>query len=104
TDDFWRRTKHRVDRRILQRAFHSRHCMFAKKSVTDETQISQCYASAVERVTSRQNSIVAKYRAAARGDAVDVLLLDGAHLVNDALTALIPLEHVMVAAESAESA
>jgi TrmH family RNA methyltransferase len=58
----------------------------------------------VERITSRQNSIVAQYRAAARGDAADVLLLDGAHLVNDALTAQIPLQHLMVAAESTESA
>jgi len=57
----------------------------------------------VERITSRQNSVVAQYRAAARGDSGDVLLLDGAHLVNDALTARIPLQHVMVAAESQES-
>jgi RNA methyltransferase, TrmH family len=58
----------------------------------------------VERITSRTNSIVAQYRAAARGDSADVLLLDGAHLVNDALTAQIPLQHLMVAAESTESA
>jgi RNA methyltransferase, TrmH family len=57
----------------------------------------------VERITSRQNSVVAQYRAAARGETGDVLLLDGAHLVNDALTARIPLQHVMVAAESQES-
>jgi len=57
----------------------------------------------VERITSRQNSVVAQYRAAARGETGDVLLLDGAHLVNDALTARIPLRHVMVAAESQES-
>jgi TrmH family RNA methyltransferase len=57
----------------------------------------------VERITSRQNSVVAQYRAAARGETGDLLLLDGAHLVSDALTARIPLEHVMVAAESQES-
>ena len=57
----------------------------------------------MERITSRQNSIVAQYRAAARGDAADLLLLDGAPLVNDALTAQIPLQHLMVAAESTES-
>ena len=57
----------------------------------------------MERITSRQNSIVAQYRAAARGDAADLLLLDGAHLVNDALTAQIALQHLMVAAESTES-
>src|SRR5580765_2656445 len=66
-------------------------------------EIPQCYASAVERITSRQNRIVAQYRAAAHGDAGDVLLLDGAHLVGDALAAQIPLQHVMVAAESQES-
>jgi TrmH family RNA methyltransferase len=57
----------------------------------------------VERITSRQNSVVAQYRAAARGEIGDVLLLDGTHLVSDALTARIPLQHVMVAAESQES-
>ena len=41
----------------------------------------------MERITSRQNRIVAQYRAAARGDADDLLLLDGTHLVSDALTA-----------------
>ena len=66
--------------------------------------ISQCYASAVERITSRQNAVVAQYRAAARGEGRDTLLLDGAHLVSDALTARIPLQHVMVAAESQASA
>jgi TrmH family RNA methyltransferase len=38
-------------------------------------------------ITSRQNPLVARFRAAARGDAGDVLLLDGAHLVADALAA-----------------
>jgi len=57
----------------------------------------------VERITSRQNSVVADYRAAARGVTGD-LLLDGAHLVGDALAAHIPLQHVMVAAESKEHA
>ena len=57
----------------------------------------------MERITSRQNSVVAQYRAAARGETGDVLLLDGAHLVSDALAARIPLQHVMVAAESQES-
>jgi TrmH family RNA methyltransferase len=57
----------------------------------------------VERITSRQNRIVAQYRAAAHGDAGDVLLLDGAHLVSDALAAQVPIQHVMVAAESQEN-
>src|SRR5262245_44226864 len=64
---------------------------------------SQCYASAVERITSRQNSIVARYRGATRGDEVGMLLLDGAHLVSDALAARIALQHLMVAAEAQDS-
>src|SRR5262245_35136758 len=60
------------------------------------------YASSVVlRITSRQNQVVAQYRAAARS-AAHVLLLDGAHLVSDALAAQIPLRHVMVAAEFQE--
>jgi len=56
------------------------------------------YASSVVlRITSRQNHVVAQYRAAAR-NAAHVLLLDGTHLVGDALAAQIPLRHVMVAA------
>jgi TrmH family RNA methyltransferase len=38
-------------------------------------------------ISSRHNPIVARYRAAAQGDAADQLLLDGAHLVGDALAA-----------------
>jgi TrmH family RNA methyltransferase len=38
-------------------------------------------------ISSRHNPIVARYRAAARGEAGDRLLLDGAHLVTDALAA-----------------
>lgn len=57
----------------------------------------------MERITSRQNRVVAQYRAAARGETGGILLLDGAHLVNDALMAHIPLQHVIVAAESQES-
>jgi RNA methyltransferase, TrmH family len=54
----------------------------------------------VQRITSRQNRIVAQYRAVARGDADDLLLLDGTHLVSDALTAGLRLHHLMVAAEA----
>lgn len=59
--------------------------------------ISQCYASAVRRITSRQNALVAQYRAAMAGDAANLMLLDGTHLVSDALAAGIRLRHVMVA-------
>jgi TrmH family RNA methyltransferase len=38
-------------------------------------------------ITSRQNPLVARFRDAAHGDAGDVMLLDGAHLVADAIAA-----------------
>jgi TrmH family RNA methyltransferase len=38
-------------------------------------------------ISSRQNPIVARYRAAAHGEAGEIVLLDGAHLVDDALAA-----------------
>ncbi len=47
-------------------------------------------------ITSRQNAVVARYRAAARGDAADVVLLDGAHLIGDALQAGIAIRHAAV--------
>ena len=55
-------------------------------------------------VTSRRNPIVARYRAAAHGDLEGLLLLDGAHLVADALAAHVMLEHVVVAAEASAAA
>lgn len=44
-------------------------------------------------ITSRQNPIVARYKAAAHRDEDDVLLLDGVHLVTDALAAGVRIEH-----------
>ncbi len=38
-------------------------------------------------ITSRQNPLVARFRDAARGEPADVMLLDGPHLVADALAA-----------------
>ena len=61
--------------------------------------ISQCYASPVRRITSRQNPLVAEYRAALAGDASTVMLLDGAHLVADGLAAGVRLRHVLVSAD-----
>jgi TrmH family RNA methyltransferase len=48
------------------------------------------------RITSRHNPRVAQYRAAARGEAAGLLLLDGAHLVAGALAAAFSLEHAAV--------
>jgi TrmH family RNA methyltransferase len=50
----------------------------------------------MQRITSRHNPIVARYRAAARGDAADDVLLDGMHLVSDAVDAGVRLRHVVV--------
>lgn len=44
--------------------------------------------------------MVAQYRAAARGEAEGVLLLDGIHLVGEAIDAGIRLSHVMVSSEA----
>jgi len=56
----------------------------------------------VRRITSRQNPVVAEYRAAMAGDPAGVLLLDGAHLVADALAAGLHVRSVMVAADALE--
>jgi TrmH family RNA methyltransferase len=47
-------------------------------------------------ISSRQNPIVARYRAAAHGEARDVLLLDGAHLVDDGLAAGVRLREAAI--------
>ena len=54
----------------------------------------------MQRITSRQNPLVARYVAAARGDDNDLLLLDGAHLVGDALDAGIRIRQAAVAPEA----
>ena len=53
-------------------------------------------------ITSRQNPLVARYRDSARGRPSDSLLLDGAHLVSEALAAGVPIRHVAVAADALE--
>jgi len=54
------------------------------------------------RITSRQNSIVARYRAVAHGDVEGLLLLDGAHLVHDALAAGVAIDHAAIDVDAAE--
>jgi len=54
----------------------------------------------VKTVSSRQNPIVAMYRGAARGEAPGVMLLDGVHLVAEALAAGIGIRHVAVKTEA----
>jgi TrmH family RNA methyltransferase len=53
-------------------------------------------ARSFSRISSRQNPHVAQYRAAAQGELTGKLLLDGPHLVRDALAAGISLEHAAV--------
>lgn len=54
------------------------------------------------KIASRQNAIVARYKAVAHGDIAGLLLLDGVHLVRDALDAGIEIEHAAVDAGAAE--
>jgi TrmH family RNA methyltransferase len=49
-------------------------------------------------ITSRQHALVARFRAAARRDDQDVLLLDGVHVVSDAVAAGIRIEQVAMTA------
>jgi TrmH family RNA methyltransferase len=56
------------------------------------------------RITSRRNPQVARYRAAARGELADRLLLDGPHLVAEALAAAVPIEHAAVASTALDRA
>jgi len=58
----------------------------------------------MQRISSRQNSVVAKYKSAAAGEDPALILLDGVHLVGEALAARIPVTHVLVAAEAVDRA
>ena len=57
--------------------------------------------SKMKRITSRQNPIVARYRAVARGDVPDLLVLDGAHLVCEALESGVAVRQLVVRADAA---
>ena len=61
----------------------------------------QCYSSCVPAITSRQNPIVARFRAAARGESEELLLLDGVHLVTEALGAGIRMREAAMTREAA---
>src|SRR5438477_443280 len=72
--------------------------------------VPQCYPSVrrptasttMHRVTSRQNALVARFRAAARGESADLLLLDGTHLIAEALDAGLQIDQAVVADAGAE--
>ena len=48
----------------------------------------------MDRISSRQNSIVKHFREVARGEVQDAILLDGEHLIQEALASGIPLQMV----------
>ena len=55
----------------------------------------------MRRITSRQNPLVARYRDVASGEAPDLVLLDGIHLVADALAAGLLIHSAAVAIDDA---
>jgi TrmH family RNA methyltransferase len=54
----------------------------------------------METITTRRNALVSRFRDAAHGDDQGSLLLDGAHLVRDAIGASLRIRHVVVAADA----
>jgi TrmH family RNA methyltransferase len=56
----------------------------------------------MKRITSRQNALVARFRAAARGDLPQVLLLDGAHLIAEAIAAQLPVRVAIVRSDAVD--
>jgi TrmH family RNA methyltransferase len=46
----------------------------------------------IERISSRQNPLVRQFRDAAHGDAGDAMLLDGAHLIEEALVSGVAID------------
>jgi RNA methyltransferase, TrmH family len=59
-------------------------------------------ARSPQRITSRHNPLVTRYRAAARGENADQILLDGPHLLTDALAAGVTVLHAVVAATASD--
>ena len=56
----------------------------------------------MKHISSRHHSLVARCRFIARGKEPTALLLEGAHLVGEALAARFPLEQVLVASEAVD--
>ena len=54
----------------------------------------------MQRISSRQNPLVARYRAAARRDERDVLLLDGVHVVSEAVASGVRVREAAVKADA----
>jgi TrmH family RNA methyltransferase len=54
----------------------------------------------MRRIASRQNPIVSRYRLAARGESDGVMLLDGAHLVGEAIGAGVHIREAAIAASA----
>ena len=58
------------------------------------------YYWVMSRITSRQNAAVTRYRNVARGHDSSVVLLDGPHLIGEALAAGLTLRHAMVLSDA----
>jgi TrmH family RNA methyltransferase len=56
----------------------------------------------MKTISSRHNPLVARYRAAARGEARDVMVLDGAHLLIEAIAAGARIREVALTSEAAD--
>lgn len=56
----------------------------------------------MQTITTRRNALVARFRDAAHGAEDALVLLDGAHLVGDAIAAGVPIRHVIAASDALE--
>lgn len=56
----------------------------------------------MRRVTSRQNALVARYRAAARGETTGIVLLDGVHLLAESLAAGLRIQEAAIASHAVD--
>ena len=57
-----------------------------------------------QRISSRQNALVGRYKGVAAGDDHGLMLLDGIHLIAEAMSARVVITDVMVSSEAAERA